>query len=94
MTSVIALYAVLSSENSDGPSTKKTSSGSAQPANTAGAKPKRSPGKKTRSYTVKPGDTPSGIADKTGVDLDTLLELNPDLDPQLLSPGQRLKLPS
>ena len=45
-----------------------------------------------RRYTVKAGDTPSSIAEKTGVPLADILRLNPDLDPQALSPGQRLKL--
>ena len=42
---------------------------------------------------VKPGDTPSGIAEKTGVSLEQLEEANPDLDPQLLAPGQRIRIP-
>jgi LysM repeat protein len=41
---------------------------------------------------VKTGDTPSGIAEKVDVPLDTILELNPDLDPQTLTPGTRIKL--
>jgi LysM repeat protein len=45
-----------------------------------------------RFYTVKPGDTPSGIAEKTGVPLSTIEQLNPGLNPQALSPGTRLKL--
>jgi hypothetical protein len=45
-----------------------------------------------RRYTVRPGDTPSSIAEKTGVPLEDILRLNPDLDPQTLSPGQRIKL--
>jgi LysM domain len=45
-----------------------------------------------RRYTVRPGDTPSSIAEKTGVPLEEILRLNPDLDPQTLSPGQRIKL--
>ncbi|HEX6025218.1 MAG TPA: LysM domain-containing protein [Solirubrobacter sp.] len=53
---------------------------------------KKSSKKKRKSYTVKAGDTPSGIAEKVGVSLDTLYELNPDLDPQTLAPGQRIKL--
>jgi LysM repeat protein len=48
--------------------------------------------KKPRVYIVKPGDTPSGIAEKTGVPLTTIETLNPGLDPQALSPGTRLKL--
>ena len=42
---------------------------------------------------VKPGDTPSGIAEKTGVSLEQLEKANPDLDPQLLAPGQRIRIP-
>jgi LysM repeat protein len=45
-----------------------------------------------RRYTVKNGDTPSSIADKTGVPLEQILRLNPDIDPQTLSPGQRIRL--
>jgi LysM repeat protein len=45
-----------------------------------------------RVYTVKPGDTPSGIAVKTGVPLATLQRLNPKLDPQSLAPGQKIRL--
>jgi LysM repeat protein len=53
---------------------------------------KKSSKKKRKSYTVKAGDTPSGIAEKAGISLDTLYELNPDLDPQTLAPGQRIRL--
>ena len=48
--------------------------------------------RRRRMYTVKPGDTPSGIAVKTGVPLATLQRLNPRLDPQTLSPGQKIRL--
>jgi LysM repeat protein len=44
------------------------------------------------SYTVKTGDTLGGIAEKTGVAVEQLLELNPDLDPQALVAGQKIKL--
>lgn len=45
-----------------------------------------------RRYTVEPGDTPSSIAEETGVPLEEILRLNPNLDPQTLSPGTRLRL--
>ena len=44
------------------------------------------------TYTVKPGDTPSGIAEQTGVSLDKLEELNPDLDPQSLNVGDEIRI--
>jgi LysM repeat protein len=50
------------------------------------------PERKRKTYVVKPGDTPSAIAEKTGVPLAQLEELNPDIDPQLLNPGDKLRL--
>lgn len=45
-------------------------------------------------YTVKPGDTLSSIADKTGVSMAKITSLNPSLatSPNNLQTGQRLKL--
>jgi LysM repeat protein len=45
-----------------------------------------------RFYTVKPGDTPSAIAEKTDTPLEDIERLNPDIDPQTLSPGTRIRL--
>lgn len=43
-------------------------------------------------YRVKSGDNFGGIAEATGVTVAKLTELNPDVDPRSLQPGQRLKL--
>jgi LysM repeat protein len=43
-------------------------------------------------YVVQTGDTLGGIAAKTGVSVERLQELNPNVDPQALTSGQRLKL--
>jgi LysM repeat protein len=43
-------------------------------------------------YVVKTGDTLGSIAEKTGIPVEKLQELNPDLDPQALVSGQRIKL--
>src|SRR5437867_2263774 len=43
-------------------------------------------------YTVKTGDTLAAIAEKVGIPVEKLLELNPDLDPQALVSGQKIKL--
>lgn len=45
-----------------------------------------------RFYTVKPGDNLAAIAEETGVPLDELQALNPELDPQGLVSGQRVRL--
>jgi LysM domain len=47
---------------------------------------------RSATYVVKTGDTLGSIAETTGVDVATLQELNPDLDPQALVSGQRIKL--
>jgi LysM repeat protein len=90
---VVALFMVVSSsrdEAKNGGNSSNQTSGST-PTPTANGKSKRER-KGPRRYTVKAGDTPSSIADKTGVPLEQILRLNPDLDPQTLAPGQRIKL--
>lgn len=46
----------------------------------------------TRAYTVKSGDTLGSISEKTGIPVEKLQELNPQLDPQQLVSGQKIKL--
>jgi LysM repeat protein len=41
---------------------------------------------------VRSGDTLSAIATRTGVAVEAIPQLNPDVDPQALQTGQRLKL--
>jgi LysM repeat protein len=43
-------------------------------------------------WIVRSGDTLARISDETGVDVDTLIQLNPDLDPHALLEGQRIAL--
>lgn len=43
-------------------------------------------------WIVREGDTLVSISEATAIDLDVLVELNPDLDPQTLSTGQRIAL--
>ena len=43
-------------------------------------------------WIVQSGDTLGEISVKTGIDESTLLQLNPDLDPQALLEGQRIAL--
>jgi LysM repeat protein len=45
-----------------------------------------------RTYTVKAGDTLGSISEKTGIPVAKLQELNPQLDPQQLVSGQKIKL--
>jgi LysM repeat protein len=66
------------------------STAGATPTPRANGKPRKR--RLKRFYTVKPGDTPSGIAEKTGVALEEILSLNPTLDPQTLTVGTRIRL--
>ena len=43
-------------------------------------------------YVVKAGDTLGSIAERTGIPVEKLQELNPELDPQALVSGQKIKL--
>ena len=45
-----------------------------------------------RSYTVQRGDTLGSISEKTGIPVEKLQELNPQIDPQQLTTGQKIKL--
>lgn len=45
-----------------------------------------------KSYVVQTGDTLISIAHKTGVPVVRIEELNPEVDPQILVSGERLKL--
>jgi len=45
-----------------------------------------------RFIKVQAGDTPTAIADRSGLSTERLLELNPSADPGSLKPGQTLKL--
>jgi LysM repeat protein len=86
---VIALYVVVTGRDDTG-----SRSGSATPAASASATPNKSKKKHKvrRTYVVKPGDTPSSIAVKTNVPLSQIQALNPNLDDQTLSVGQKIKL--
>jgi LysM repeat protein len=88
---VVALLVVVNSTTGDGDGSGTSDS---KPVATATATPtkKQKRQKSRRRYVVKTGDTPSSIAEKTDVPLSQIQELNPDLDDQTLSVGQRIKL--
>jgi LysM repeat protein len=88
-----ALYTVVKDAR-DSPE-KTTSSQVPTPTSTSTSSHKHSKSKsksKPTTYVVKSGDTPSGIAAKTGVALAHLQKLNKDFNPQSLTPGQHIRL--
>ncbi|MDQ3678349.1 MAG: LysM domain-containing protein [Actinomycetota bacterium] len=50
------------------------------------------PKTRKKSITVRPGDSPSAIAERAGIALERLQELNPRMDPRALHVGDKLKL--
>jgi LysM repeat protein len=56
------------------------------------AKTKKKAATKKETYRVQVGDTLGGIADKTGVPLERIEELNPNIDPHTLNAGQEIRL--
>ena len=69
--------------------------GSDDDKNDAGAKtPTTATAPKTsrKTITVRPGDSPSAIAERAGIPLERLLQLNPRVDPRALQVGDKLKL--
>ena len=94
----IALAMIISSSGGSGGG-GATSSSKAEKARDLGtsttkaAKRKRSSDKLPKSvYIVKSGDTLGTISQKVGVSETRLQELNPDLDPFALAPGQKIKI--
>jgi LysM repeat protein len=63
-----------------------------RPSATSTTNTQAAPKTHLRRYTVKAGDTLGAIAEKTGVSVTTLEDLNPGLDPTQLVAGQKLKL--
>ncbi|MFL5871882.1 MAG: LysM peptidoglycan-binding domain-containing protein [Solirubrobacterales bacterium] len=56
------------------------------------AQSEKKPRTKAKTYTVESGDTLTTIAHKTGVPIAELQALNPEVDPQILTVGETLKL--
>lgn len=84
----------LSSSSIIYPGQKLRLSGSAATSNSSGSSSNSSSSssKSTGSYTVKSGDTLSGIASRNGVSLSTLLQANGLSASSVIYPGQTLKL--
>ena len=84
----LALLLVVFGGGGDDPATESGTAGAESAED--GEQPR--PSNASPSYTVKAGDTLGDISERTGLGIDRLLELNPALDPQSLSPGQTIKL--
>jgi LysM repeat protein len=92
----LALLVILSSGGGGGRSTPSSSSTRAEQRDLElkrrAARTARSTRLAQTVYVVRTGDTLAAIAQKTGVPIEKLQTLNPNLDPQGLLSGQRIKL--
>jgi LysM repeat protein len=85
----VAVAVIVLSAGSGGDDSSDASAdrpGSSAATTTTTPQPRRS------TYIVKTGDTLNAISEKTGVPVERIEELNPDLDPQALLSGQRITL--
>jgi LysM repeat protein len=87
-----AIYLVVHSHIHGGGSSSTTPAISGAQHLTQGTRLPTTHKKPRKFYTVRAGNTLSGIAAKTGVSVNTILHLNPGLNPSALQTGQRLRL--
>jgi LysM repeat protein len=81
------------SSKSDGTATTTTQSdGKTTTTKSTSTSKSSKKGKSAKTYTVKPGDNLSTVAEKTGVSVERIQALNPKLDAQSLQVGQKIKL--
>lgn len=92
LLAVVAVLMVLqASLSSDDPPKKDTAKqATTDQAGTTETTPR--PRRVRPTYTVKLNDTLGLISEKTGVSVEQIETLNPDLDPQNLIVGQKIKL--
>jgi LysM repeat protein len=92
---VLALLIVIASSGTDESSDSGAGSISQQQSQQTSTTGDTTTGEPTVSgnfYTVKTGDTLAAIAEEVGVPVTRLQELNPDLDPQALVSGQKIRI--
>ena len=91
LTAIAVVVAVSISTGAGGSksaSTTTTATATKQDGQKTGTTAKSKP----KVYVVKPGDLLTSIAESTGVSIERIQALNPDLDPQVLIPGQSIKI--
>ena len=96
VAAAVAVYLVGFSGGSDGGSETSTPASTAKRSgsrtSTSGTPAATATAPSAKTYTVQAGDVLSSIADKTGVSVEQLQQLNPNADAQSLRIGQTLKL--
>jgi LysM repeat protein len=97
LAAVIVVFSIAVSSGvvgGDDPVAPAPSPKASKSAKPAAAKDAKAASDGTRTYTVKPGDTLSGIADRFGTTVTEIEDLNADDDLTTLTPGQKLTVPA
>src|ERR1700733_5787117 len=87
-----ALYTVVKDGQKPAGSSSSDTPAAQSTATSSKSTKKSSTKHKRKTYTVKAGDTASGISAKTGVKVATMQKLNKNFDPGSLHPGQKIRL--
>lgn len=88
----IAVISTLASSGDGGGDTAEQTSAQQDESGSDGDSGEQAQKPVRSTYRVKQGDSFASISEKTGVPIETLQELNPEIDPRALQPGQKLKL--
>jgi LysM repeat protein len=87
----VVFFAVILSSGSDDDGGDKAAATGAERVSKSNRK-SESRKRSASTYTVKLGDNLPGISRKTGLTVEQIQELNPELDPYGLQTGQKIKL--
>ncbi len=88
----VALFVIVSGSGDEQATPSDSAETTAPPTDTGATTTPTKPKRPRATYTVKPGDSLGSIAVKTDTEVETLELLNPEVDPQALSVGQKIKL--
>jgi LysM repeat protein len=88
----LIVVVVSSSVTGGGGDATESASDAPPPSSETTEQQTKAPKKEKRTYKVQLGDSLGSISEKTGVEVETIQLLNPELDPQSLTVGQKIKL--
>lgn len=89
---ILAVIALIAAAAAIGAVVSGATDGDSAPKSQYGKEDEKKPRTKASSYVVESGDTLISISRQTGIPVAEIIALNPEIDPQILIAGQKLKL--
>ncbi|HSK50692.1 MAG TPA: LysM peptidoglycan-binding domain-containing protein [Solirubrobacterales bacterium] len=89
---LLAVVALIGAAIAVGAVISGATDGDSAPKSQHGKEEKKKPRTKAAFYVVESGDTLISIARQTGIPVAEIIALNPEVDPQILETGEKLKL--